>query len=115
MEEAMRFDKNKNKLSLISPLAIEAMGRVLTFGAAKYEEHNWRKGMKWSKSLNSLKRHLLEFEKCNDKDEESGELHMAHVIVNAMFLIEYYYTHPELDDRFRIKEDKPKHYNDKTN
>lgn len=102
MEEATRLDAGKNQLSLISPIAIEAMGKILSFGSIKYGKHNWRKGMKWSRCIDSLKRHLLEFEKCNDTDEETKELHIAHVMVNAMFLVEYFYTHKNLDDRFKI-------------
>jgi hypothetical protein len=104
MEEqggAIREDNGKNQLSLISPLAIESMGRILTQGAIKYERHNWRKGMKWSRCIDSLKRHLLEFEKGVDVDPESQESHLGHIMVNAMFLLEYATTHKGLDDRYK--------------
>lgn len=98
---AIREDSGKNQLSLISPLAIESMGKILTQGAIKYERHNWRKGMKWSRCIDSLKRHLLEFEKGIDTDPESKESHLGHIMVNAMFLLEYATTHKELDDRYK--------------
>lgn len=98
---AIREDSGKNQLSLISPLAIESMGRILTQGAIKYERHNWRKGMKWSRCIDSLKRHLLEFEKGIDVDPESQESHLGHIMVNAMFLLEYTTTHKGLDDRYK--------------
>lgn len=97
--DAKRYDKGKNRLELIPPSLLENVGKILTFGAEKYEDNNWMKGMKWSRCMGSLKRHLLAFEKGIDIDEESGELHIAHVIVNAMFLLEYSKTHPECDDR----------------
>ncbi len=100
---ATRKDGDKNQLGLISPFAIEHMGKVLTFGAKKYDRHNWRKGMDWSRCIDSLKRHMLEFEKSKDRDDETGELHMAHIMVNAMFLLEYHFTHPELDDRYKFE------------
>ena len=100
---AMRKDEGKNQLGLISPLATEVMGNILTKGAIKYEKHNWRKGMDWSRCIDSLKRHLLAFEKGVDIDEETGLEHLGHIMVNAMFLLEYQYTHPELDDRYKIE------------
>ena len=36
-------DQEKNRLDLIEPEFIEGVGRVLTFGAGKYEPNNWQK------------------------------------------------------------------------
>jgi hypothetical protein len=120
-EGALRFDKDKPKFELISPIAMEGLAGILTFGAKKYAAHNWRKGMAWSRALGSLKRHLIEFEKGNDYDydencegckekhclDHTGLLHIDQVLCNAMFLSEYARTHPELDDRYKVKiEDK---------
>ena len=97
--DARRDDLNKNKLNLIPPVLIEEIGKVMTFGSLKYGDHNWKKGMQWSRCIGSLKRHLLSFEKGIDFDEESKLYHLSHLIVNAMFILEYYSTHPEFDDR----------------
>ena len=115
-EGAKRFDTGKLRLDLISPIAMEGLARILTFGAKKYAAHNWRKGMDWSRCIGSLKRHLNEFEKGNDYDYDenctgcqakdcqnhSGELHIDQVMCNAMFLAEYIRTHKELDDRYKV-------------
>ena len=95
----LRFNEGKNQLDLISPLLLEEVGKILTFGAKKYGRYNYRKGMEWSKCIASLKRHLNEFEKGVDFDDESNELHISHVLVNALFLLEYYKCCPDLDDR----------------
>lgn len=99
---ALRYDTNKMKMELISPIALEDLAAVLTFGSLKYEDHNWRKGMKWSRVIGSLKRHLNAIEKGEDVDQESGLLHIGHLMCNAMFLSEYYRTQQSLDDRYKV-------------
>jgi hypothetical protein len=94
-----RFNGGKPMLGLETPYAREVLGRVLTMGAGKYGTRNWQKGMEWSTVLDSLERHLNAFKAGEDYDVESGELHMAHVMCNAMFLVEYYRIAPWYDDR----------------
>jgi hypothetical protein len=96
-----RFDEGKIRYDLIPPFANEQLASVLTMGANKYGDNNWKMGMNWSKVIASLKRHLAEIEKGNDYDEESGLLHSAHVLTNAVFLTEYYKIYPQGDDRFK--------------
>jgi 5'(3')-deoxyribonucleotidase len=96
---ALRFDNDKVKHELVSPNAINELAKVLTFGAAKYAPNNWQKGMKWSRVIGSLKRHLNAIERGEDHDPETGLLHSAHVMCNAMFLTDYYKIYPEGDDR----------------
>lgn len=100
-EGALRYDSEKNRLDLVTPQIIEEIGKVLTFGAKKYKPSNWREGMSWSRCIGSLKRHITEFEKLNDFDNESSLLHLSHAACNIMFLLDYYKSHPELDDRYR--------------
>ncbi len=96
---AKRLDTGKARFDLIPPILNEEVAKILTMGAAKYGDSNWRGGMKWSRCIGSLKRHLHQFESGVDYDDESKELHLSHVIVNAMFLLQYYKDHPNLDDR----------------
>jgi hypothetical protein len=88
-------------VDLLSPLALEGLANVLEFGAKKYEEHNWRKGMKWGRIIASLLRHTFKFMGGEDLDKESGLPHVDHIICNAMFLSETFRTHKELDDRYK--------------
>lgn len=108
MEEAKRFNAGKNRLDLVPASMIEEVGKILTFGADKYGDNNWKKGMKWTKCIASLKRHLLEFEKGVDFDEESQELHISHILTNAAFLLEYYKIAPQFDDRPHTYLNRPK-------
>lgn len=94
-----RKNEGKNRLDLIPTFPVEQLGRVLTEGSLKYADRNWEAGMPWKNVTSSLKRHLLAFEAGEDFDKETGLLHIAHVMCNAMFLTEYYNTYPEGDDR----------------
>jgi len=97
--EGKKFDQNKLRLDLIPASTSEALGRVLTFGANKYEDHNWEKGLKWSRVIGALERHIMAIKRREDYDPESGLLHCEHVLANASFLNHFYRTFPEGDDR----------------
>lgn len=97
--EGKRFNEGKLRYDLVNTFAHEAMVKILTFGAQKYDERNWEKGMKWSNVISSLKRHLAAIEAGEDYDKESGELHAAHLACNTHFLTAYYDIYPQGDDR----------------
>lgn len=99
---AMRLDAGKLRYDLLSTPALEALVRVLTKGAEKYSDHAWRKGMAWSRVYASLQRHAQAYNRGEDRDPESGELHSAHIMANAMFLVEFQYTGAGQDDRHKL-------------
>lgn len=94
-----RFNQGKTRYDLVPAFAQEQYAQVLTKGAEKYGDSNWRKGMRWSIILASLERHLAAIKKGEDYDEETGLYHSAHIMCNAGFLTEYYKIHPQGDDR----------------
>ena len=97
--KGLRFNNGKLRYDLVQPFAHEQMVRVLTKGAEKYAERNWERGMAWSNVIASLKRHLAAIERGEDYDNETGELHIAHLACNAHFLTAYYKIYPQGDDR----------------
>lgn len=97
--EATKHDRGKPRLSLIPPLAEMEFARVLTFGASKYGDNNWRLGIPWSRFLDAMMRHINAIRNGEDYDAESGLLHSAHIMCSAAFLTEYYTIHTEGDDR----------------
>ena len=99
MEKGIRYNEGKLRYDLIHPQAEKGLVQVLAMGANKYAERNWELGMKWSKILASLKRHIAKIEAGEDFDEESGLLHADHVQANAHFLSAYYKIYPQGDDR----------------
>ena len=99
---AMKHDKEKVRLELLSPIAINEIAKVLTFGANKYSPNNWRKGFVWSRLLGAALRHILAFMSGQDKDPETGLSHLAHAGCCIMFLLEHEVMHKELDDRYKL-------------
>lgn len=98
---AVKTDADKVRLDLLSTPAIIGMGAVLTYGAQKYVEHNWRKGMHWSRLVAAAMRHLFAFAGGEDIDPESGWPHLDHALCCLMFLSEYQKTGIGTDDRWR--------------
>jgi hypothetical protein len=81
-----KTDGDKVMLQLVEPEFIEAMGYILTFGAKKYGDYNWR-GLDRERVVGSLMRHLNDYRKGEKEDlyEPHGS-NLAAVAVNAMFL-----------------------------
>jgi hypothetical protein len=98
---AVKYDQDKLPMHLLSTEALEQIAAVLQFGAQKYDNHNWRKGFAWSRPLSAALRHILAFNRGEDRDPESNLSHLAHAACCLMFLIEFEKTHTELDDRYK--------------
>jgi hypothetical protein len=96
---ALRFNKGKLLMSLVPTSLVRYTAAGLTYGAIKYEKDNWRKGFAYRDLLDSLKRHLSDFEDCKDFDEESGLPSLALIATNLSFLIEHWDKGLGQDDR----------------
>lgn len=99
MSEGVKHDQDKPRMELISPTAIFELAKVLNFGAKKYAARNWEKGFAWTRAIAAILRHTWAYLGGETHDPETGLSHMAHVMCEAMFLVEFEKTHPELDDR----------------
>lgn len=94
-----KADESKTRLELIPPEFIFAVGSVLTFGASKYADRNWEKGMKWSRPFGAAMRHLWAWWGgrgpttrnflLGDLDAETGMSHLWHAGCCLAFLIAY--------------------------
>jgi hypothetical protein len=102
-ERGKKFDNDKPDLSLIPGHVIVELGRVLTMGKAKYKAHNWRGGIEYSRLISAAMRHMASIQDGQDIDDESGLPHAAHIMANMAFLLEFYKTRPDLDDRYKFK------------
>lgn len=99
--EGKKFDDGKVRVDLLPSESLFEVAKVLGFGADKYGEHNWRKGMEWSRIYAAAQRHMMKWNAGETHDEESGHNHLAHACVNLLFLLTLKDTHPDLDDRFK--------------
>jgi len=95
----LRYDDSKLRFDLIPPDAMMALAAVYTLGAKKYADRNWEKGMKWSKVIAPLERHLQAFKGREEKDAELDLLHTAEIAWNAMALLAFQLRGIGEDDR----------------
>ncbi len=100
-EGGTKHDDGKSRMDLYPRQALLEIGDVLAFGAAKYEQHNWRKGIQYSRLVAAALRHLTAWNEGEDKDPESGLSHLAHAGCCIAFLIEMQASRPDLDDRYK--------------
>lgn len=117
---ARRDNKNKLRYELIPEEINKELAKVFTIGAEKYTirgkdgviisdgANNWKKGLSWKETLGAVYRHLAKFEKGEDFDYDypkdlldkyGPSYHLANAAWGITVLLNYYKTHPELDDR----------------
>ena len=99
MADFTKHDADKIRLELIPPSLLRAVGTILTFGAKKYDDDNWRKCEKWSRYYGALLRHLNAWWDGEDLDSESGHSHLWHAGCCLAFLIEFEASKISTDDR----------------
>lgn len=101
---AIKEDGGKNRVDLLPIQPLEDIAEVLTFGAQKYADHNWRGGFKWSRLYGALFRHMFAWIKGQDKDPETGLSHLAHAGCCILFLLEHEKRKLGEDDRYKVIE-----------
>jgi hypothetical protein len=95
----VKFDQDKARYDLIPPEVEEAIAQVLTYGAAKYSERNWEKGMNWGRPYAALRRHMGAWWAGQDKDPETGMSHLWHAACCVAFLVAFEARGTGADDR----------------
>ena len=84
--------------------ALAAGATALEYGAMKYAPRNWEKGLPWQQMIDSLKRHIDDFERRHDYDdgEDGSGLHqMCMIMASAMMLAASVIRNIGEDDRLR--------------
>lgn len=98
-EPAWKQDAGKARIDLIAPEFLFETAAVLEFGAAKYSERNWERGMSWGRCFGALMRHMWAWWGGEQKDQETGLSHLAHAACCLMFLMAYEKRAVGNDDR----------------
>lgn len=89
--------------------AVAAGALALEYGASKYENRNWEKGLPYQQMIDSLKRHIEDFERGRDYDDGeggSGLPHIALIMSSAMMLTASVIRGIGEDDRLPAVDDK---------
>lgn len=98
-EPAWKQDGGKPRLDLIAPEFLFGTAEVLRFGADKYAERNWEKGMSWGRCFGAMMRHMWAWWSGEATDKETGLSHLWHAACCLMFLIAYEQRKIGTDDR----------------
>lgn len=108
---AVKFDEGKARMELIPSEFIFAVAQILTFGADKYADRNWEKGMSWGRVFGALMRHLWAWWgglgptgqnfMFTVEDSETSYSHLWHAAACLIFLVTYEERQIGIDDRSR--------------
>ena len=88
-KEGMKFDTIKPRTYLLPPKALLEVSKVLTIGAEKYDEENWRKlDNLQNRYTGAALRHLFAHMDNEILDPETNLSHLAHAICCLLFKLE---------------------------
>lgn len=83
-----KYDQGKLRWDLMPP-EIEEVVKVLTYGASKYDDRNWEKGINYGRLIAATLRHLWAWIRGERNDPETGLHHLAHANCDILFLLTY--------------------------
>ena len=96
-----KHDDDKLRYDLVPWDAMDEVTAVLTFGAIKYADRNWERGMNWGRLIGAAFRHVTKWAMGEKLDPETGKSHLAHAICCLLFLLAYEIRGIGHDDRPR--------------
>lgn len=101
LKEGAKFDDGKARFDLLSPPFLFGTAEVLRYGAVKYADRNWEKGISYGRVFAGIMRHLWAWWGGEDRDPETGMSHLWHSACGIQFLISYeaWNMGEEFDDR----------------
>lgn len=98
---AVKADAGKPRTDLLPFDALLEVAEVLDYGAKKYAERNWEKGLAWGRLVGAALRHLWAWCGGEERDPESGHRHLAHFACCALMLLASVKRGVGVDDRGR--------------
>jgi hypothetical protein len=66
----VKFDEGKARFDLLPPEPLEALAALYAYGAQKYADRNWEKGMSWGRVFAAMMRHAWKFWRGQDYDDD---------------------------------------------
>jgi Domain of unknown function (DUF5664) len=102
-EQGTKHDNGKPRMELLPGESLEDIAKVFAFGAVKYGDWNWRGGIKISRLMGAVLRHIFAFLCGETRDPESGLLHVSHAACGLLMVIATLKNRPDMDDRYNGK------------
>lgn len=99
--KGVKHDDDKARYALVSPAGLEAEARGMTYGAKKYGDYNWRKGIAVSRYISAALRHIFAVIRGEITDPESQVSHLGLAKCNLGMAIQTLEDHPELNDLYK--------------
>lgn len=96
-------DAGKPRFDLIPMEVMLELAKLYTLGAKKYDDHNWKKGLSYSRTHSAMMRHFVFWWLGEDIDPDNGQHHLDSVIWNAIAL-RYFELHR---DKYKQFDDRP--------
>ena len=97
-----KFDSEKPKMYLLPPKSMLEISKVLTFGAEKYDEGNWRHlANLQNRYSGGALRHIFSHLDGELKDDETNYSHLAHAICCLLFKLEIELEKDSEEERLR--------------
>lgn len=82
-----KHDQGKDRWDLVPVQVLEDLVKVLTYGAEKYSDNNWQKVENPdNRYFAAAMRHLMDWRKGQELDEESGLPNLGHAMACLVFL-----------------------------
>lgn len=88
-KQGIKYDSDKLRFDLIPADALEEVARVFTYGAKKYGDRNWEKGLSYNRLFGAMMRHAWSWWKGEINDSENKCHHLSSVIFCALALIHF--------------------------
>lgn len=89
MSAGKKYDSDKIRWDLVPFGALESVAKIITFGAKKYGENNWKTLENFEdRYFAAFMRHIMSWRQGEEADPESGEPHLAHAMCNLLFLLD---------------------------
>ena len=87
LDIGLKYDENKPRYDLIPKQPLEDIAKVLTFGAGKYSDDNWKKVESGrARYYSATIRHIEAWRAGEILDSEPALPHLAHAMATLMFL-----------------------------
>lgn len=85
--EGRKDDQGKRRYDLIPADSLRHVADVFTFGAEKYGDRNWEKGISYERLVGAVMRHVEATREGEYTDPESGLPHFAHAVASLLMLL----------------------------
>src|SRR6266403_5346522 len=104
ISQGTKHDLGKDRWDLAPWEAFGEVVKILTFGAGKYGDRNWERGIVYSRLFAATVRHLSAWWRRDDLDPESGRSHLAHVLCCVAFILTFTLRgRTDLDNRPKVE------------